>query len=121
VAVEILELKQRLIAGMVSYMEFERTGGGDPCYSQADIDRCDQIIDGFLTRLASAPEGDKNEFILETVKATVFSLNQLNKDCNLTIIETDQREDLCALIILAAKNAGLASINGDITYQWREW
>jgi hypothetical protein len=36
-------------------------------------------------------------------------------------IETDQREQLCPLIIAAAKRAGLVSDVNDITEGWREW
>ena len=36
-------------------------------------------------------------------------------------IETDQREQLCALIITAANRAGLVSGVYDITEEWREW
>jgi hypothetical protein len=37
------------------------------------------------------------------------------------LIETDQREQLCELIIAAAQRAGLVSDVYDITEEWREW
>jgi len=118
---DIPKIKQKLIAGMVDYMEHVAADGNDPGYSKADIDRCAQIIDRFLASLTTVPQEDKNYFILATVKATVLKLNQLNDDCESSIIETDQRELLCSLIILAANNAGLVSNEDDITFQWREW
>jgi hypothetical protein len=117
----ILTIKQKLIAGMVDYMEHVAADGNDPGYSKADIEQCAQIIDRFLASLTTVPQDNKNDFILATVKATVLELNQLNDDCDGGIIETDQREILCSLIILAANNAGLASNEDDITFQWREW
>jgi hypothetical protein len=114
-------IKQELIAGMVDYMEYVAAEGKDPGHSKADIDRCSQIIDRFLASLTTVPREDRNDFILAAVKTTVLELNQLNEDCRFTIIETDQRELLCALIILAANNAGLVSNEDDITYQWRKW
>jgi len=118
---DIPTVKQKLIAGMVEYMEYVAANGDDPDYSKADIDRCAQIVDRFLASLTTVPQDDKNDFILATVKATVLELNQLNDDCRFRIIETDQRELLCSLIILAANNAGLGSNEDDITFQWRKW
>jgi hypothetical protein len=52
---------------------------------------------------------------------TILRLNKLNEECDGSLIETDQREDLAKLINLAAKHAGLESSADDITYKWREW
>ncbi len=58
--------------------------------------------------------------ILAAAKQAVLNLNALNKECGGRLIETDQREDLCELILVAAKLAGLES-DEDITEEWREW
>jgi hypothetical protein len=45
----------------------------------------------------------------------------LNEQCDGSMIETDQREQLCELLITAASNAGLVSTQYDITEKWRDW
>lgn len=127
---EILELKQKIIDGMVSYM---KNGGADgendpeydiefdAGYTQKHVDRCSVIIDEFLASLEKTPEAQKNKYIMAAVKKTVLRLNKLNKGCDGSLIETDQREDLCKLIISAASHAGLGSSEDDITEEWREW
>ena len=127
---DILRLRKAALDGMVSYMKYgaaesETDPDFDPDfdagYAQADIDKCAQIIDGFLASLENVPQGKKNESILKAVKATVIKLNKLNDRCDGSLIETDQREQLCALIIAAAKRAGLVTDEHDITEEWREW
>ncbi len=127
---ELLELKKEIIDGMVSFMKF---GGADDendpeydpeydaGYTQKHIDQCSKIIDEFFSALKNTPDLKKNESILKTVKATVVKLNKLNDKCDGSIIETDQREQLCELIITAAKHAGIESNEDDITEEWREW
>jgi hypothetical protein len=127
---EIRKLKLELIQGMVDYMEY---GGAasktdpdydpdfDPGYAQAQVDQCSAILDTYLDAVAQAPENNKNQAILEAVKTAVLDLNRLNEACEGSIIETDQREQLCEIIILAAGNAGLVSNEYDITEEWREW
>jgi hypothetical protein len=123
VAKTILELKQKLLKSMVSYMEVVPLKDGKPAYSQKDVYRCFQILDGYLASLATVPEKNKNDFILDAVKKTILELNQLNHDCHQTIIETIEREYLCNILVKAAIEAGLDPDleDNDITLQWREW
>jgi hypothetical protein len=58
---------------------------------------------------------------MKAVKTAVVKLNRLNEQCYGCLIETDQREQLCELIISAAKRAGLVSTVYDITEEWRDW
>jgi hypothetical protein len=46
---------------------------------------------------------------MKSVKKTVLALNDLNEECNCSLIETDQHEDLCELIDVAVDRAGLES------------
>jgi hypothetical protein len=127
---EILELKRKAIDGMVDYMKY---GGAedendpeydpefDAGYTQKHVDRCQAIIDEFLDSLEKAPEAQKNEYILAAAKKIVLKLNKLNEKCDFSLIGTDQREDLCELIISAARHAGLESSVYDITEEWRDW
>jgi hypothetical protein len=146
---ELLALKQELIDTMTDYMKF---GGAededdpdfdpdfDAGYTQADIDRCAEILDTLLEALttaseayASSPAHDdedeadgeetelRDESIMQAVKEAVLDLNALNEACEGGLIETDQREQLCDLIITAATQAGLDTDGQDITEEWREW
>jgi hypothetical protein len=127
---DILQLRNAALAGMVDYMnlggaaseadpEFDPTF--DAGYTQADIDRCARIIDEFLASMESVPHQQKNNFILKAVRTAVVKLNKLNDRCDGSLIETDQREQLCALILAAARRAGLVSAEYDITEKWRKW
>jgi hypothetical protein len=95
--------------------------GFDAGYTQKHVDRCSEIIDGFLASLEKTPEARKNEYILAAVKNTILRLNELNKECGGRLIETGQRDTLGTLIDLAARHAGLESSVDDVTYEWREW
>ena len=127
---ELVELKKAIIDGMFSFMKY---GGADDendpeydpeydaGYTQRHIDQCSRIIDEFFGALANIPNLTRNESILKAVKAAVVKLNKLNEKYDGSIIETDQREQLCELIITAAKHAGLNSDVDDVTEEWREW
>jgi hypothetical protein len=127
---DILRLRKAALDSMVSYMKYgaaesESDPDFDPAfdagYMQADIDRCARIVDGFLASLEDLPKGKRNESILKVVKAAVLKLNRLNARCDGVLIETYQREQLCELIISAARRGGLESDVYDITEQWRAW
>jgi hypothetical protein len=127
---EILKLKQKIIDGMVSYMQYggaddendpEYDPDFDAGYTQKHIDRCSALIDEFLASMEKTPEVLKNKYIMTAVKKTVLKLNKLNEGCDCSLIETDQREDICKLINSAARHAGLESSADDITEEWREW
>jgi len=127
---EILEVKRDLIDGMVDYLKYggavdENDPDYDPefdaGYTQKHVDRCSEIINDFLTSLEKTPDAQKNKYIIAAVKKTVLRLNELNEKCDGNLILTGQREDLCKLIDLAARDAGLESSTYDITYEWREW
>lgn len=118
----IAEVKQRLIDAMIEFMD------GDPeqpnkdfdCgYTREDVDRCSSIIDSYLSDVAAKNGADDSEILL-AVKTAVLQLNELNDNCGGGLIETDQREDLCELILVAAQQNGLTTTD-DVTEEWREW
>ena len=57
---------------------------------------------------------------MATVKDTILALNALNETCEHSLIETDQREEICDLIIKAALSVGVGN-GDDITEEWRDW
>src|SRR5215813_4716307 len=100
---EILEVKKDLIDGMTKYRKYggavdENDSEYDPefdaGYAQKHVDRCSEIIDDFLASMEKTPEDQKNKYIIAAVKKTVLRLNKLNDECDGSLIETDQREDL---------------------------
>jgi hypothetical protein len=127
---EIFELKRKIIDNMARYMRF---GGAvdendpeydpefDAGYTREHVHQCSACIDDYLSSLEKTPEVGKDEYILAVVEKTVLRLNKLNDECDGNLIETDQREDLCKLIDIAARQSGLESSADDITYEWRNW
>jgi hypothetical protein len=110
---ELRDSLARLTDGMIGYMQ-----EANPNYSKNDIDKCS----GILTSHIQALERIKSrEEAIALVEATVLKLNKLNQDTHGDLIETDQREEICALIIKAGAIKGFNSINEDVTEEWREW
>lgn len=105
--------KENILEGMRDFV----ADMDEPYYPLEKVDECGRVIDDFLAAVAKA--GDE-QAILAEVKKTVLALNALNDECDGALIETDQREELCELILNAANKAGLAT-GDDITEQWREW
>src|SRR5689334_15534268 len=115
---QLQELETALIKDMVSYMKF---GGAenetdpdydpdfDAGYTQKHVNRCAKIIRAYLDALGRMGGSERNQKILTQAKKAVLALNKLNEECDGSLIETDQREEICSLMIIAAKNAGLTS------------
>ena len=116
---DLNRVKAHLLDSMQDYMQSFDEDGGEAPYGAADIARCAAILDQFVAQVGGAG-GDAGR-IMAAVHATVLSLNDLSEDAE-SLIETDQREDLCAFIELAARAAGLQIEKGaDITEAWRDW
>ncbi len=119
---ELTEMKAEIIDGMISYMESDEDDDGDfdPGYSKDAVEECASILHKYLEELTSPDLAADSAKIMAAVKGTVLALNALNEKCGGNLIETDQREGICELIIRAAAAAGLPS-EEDITEEWREW
>lgn len=115
----IIHCRQDLLDSMASYMNVDSAGSDAP-YTQNEIDACARIIDDLLAALASLGAVTDSAAILAQVKKAVLALNDLNDEAGGSLIETGERESLCDIIILAAKDAGLES-GEDITEEWRDW
>jgi len=108
-------VRQRLLEEMMSCID--AVPGCD--YEQEDVNRCAAILDNYVAKLNSKSNLMEAE-IRDTVKQVVLDLNELNENCGHALIETDQREDICEIILASAQNAGLAT-EEDITQEWRLW
>ena len=126
---EVRRLRQEATVRMVRYMKFgaaesaddpDYDSSFDAGYTQKHVDRCAKIIDAYLDVLEQMRSPREDQKILFAAEKAVRSLNTLNEQCGGSLIATDQREDICGLMISAAKHAGL-TIDGDFTEEWREW
>lgn len=112
---------EMILEGMTDYMESVREEGDDPGYKAGDIKALGKILRSFVEKASEAEDSDT---VKALVKAVVLKLNDLNEKCNSSLIETDQREEIVALINEVAADAGYESDdpdNEDITEEWREW
>ncbi|CAA7193830.1 hypothetical protein [Chryseobacterium potabilaquae] len=105
----IFDLKSNMEGYMI---EFE------PSYTQNDINECiallfEYVIEIFKTKL-------KNE-AMGLVKSTILSLNNLNDRCDGSLIETNEREQIAEIVILASHEMGYNSVDEDITEEWRDF
>ena len=117
---ELRHIKERVLEGMLSYMKREDGEADFNDYSQEDVERCASILDRYMSSVLDPSIHGESGSIMAAVKSAVLELNDLNEQCEHSLIETDQREDICELIINAASLAGLDG-NADITEEWREW
>jgi hypothetical protein len=119
---KLIELKSEIIEGMLAYMQPDDDDDDfDPGYTEEGVNKCAQILTEYLATVFEPSAQGNTEKIMSAVKKTVLELNDLNAECEHSLIETDQREGICELIISAAAEAGLQSEEYDITGEWREW
>ena len=107
------ELQNRIIDGMMSFIE----GDDDADYSPDDVKACGALLTSFASKVQS---GISYDDAMKQVEVLVLKLNELNENCEFSLIETDQREDICEFIFQAL-NAANVAFEGDVTEEWREW
>lgn len=110
---EIKEISERLKEGMIEFIE-----PGETAYSKTDVETCMNLISDYLNKVENASSKDET---MKIVEKTVLALNDLNEKCEYELIETDQREDIAEILILAGNLKGFNSRDEDITEDWREW
>lgn len=105
----ILDLKKNMEDYMNEY---------NPSYSQKEIDECVSLLIDFTIKIFSTKSKEEG---MSIVKSTILKLNALNDKCEGSLIETNEREQICEIIILAGNEMGYNDIDEDITEEWREW
>jgi hypothetical protein len=115
---QIDELKVNILEGMRGFMEAIAADGTEPDYTEADLAKCEAILDAFLTKVRAANNGNA-AFVMAAVEEAVVSFNELSERCE-SLIETDQREQICELIRRSAAAVGVGK-GEDLTEEWREW
>jgi hypothetical protein len=116
---DLQQIKADTLEGMREYLADVVADGGDPGYTEAEIGECEAILDAFLAKVSAAKPGHADA-VMAAVRDAVLALNTLNEACSHGLIETDQREEICSLIVEAAQAAGVGA-GEDLTEQWREW
>jgi len=110
---EIIKTSESLKRGMIEYIE-----PGETEYTESDVEKCMSLINNFLDNMSKS---NSKEHGMESVKNVVLSLNDLNENCEHELIETDQREQIGDIIILAGYLKGYNDRNEDTTEEWRDW
>lgn len=110
---EIKKTYESLSIGMTAFIQPSETE-----YTKSDVEKCMSLIDNFLNEISKS---DSKEVGILSAKKVVFELNELNEKCEYELIETEQREQIVDIIILAGHLKGYNGRNEDITEEWREW
>lgn len=110
---DINKLMGNLKTSMVTYLQSD-----GPPYTMDDINTCERILKQYLADMQVSTNKEEG---MEIVMHTVLKLNSLNHQAQETLIETDAREQIAEIIILASSRKGYSAINEDVTEEWREW
>ena len=110
-------LSDNVVGLMLLFME---ECGEDADFSRSDVEKCEEILTHYLDSLAALSNPTDQE-IMDCVQEAVLALNQLNENTDYAMIETEERENIWALIQTSAVECGLQNPAHDITEEWREW
>ncbi len=113
---ELKEIKKRLLEGM---REFQKECDG--AYHIWDVWKVDCILKRYYRKMYKCHKSGKGEF-MDIVKEAVIAFNELNEKCDCSLIETEQREDICIYMMKTAYSFNfIQDENEDITGEWRDW
>lgn len=110
---ELMSIRDSVFTGMLAFMD-----EGDVSYARKHVELCARILDDHLIAVSAARTP---ESATECVRKTVIKLNELNDRVGGELIETDQRDQICELIISAGAILGFNGKDEDVTEEWREW
>lgn len=113
-------IKNRALEGMQHHLQTCQAEGRSAGYTEDDIQQCEAILTKYFADIDAAEENNEVE-VMAAVKDAVQALNLLYAACDGRLIETDQREDLTTVLILAAASRGVGDGSTDFTEQWRQW
>ena len=114
--IELTKKKLDLLERMRLYL----TEFGGEGYSVGDVQKVGKTLEVYFHNIKKKAK-KKNADYLSDVKKAVIDLNKLNEKCEGSLIETDQREDICAFLINTAMSFGFIEKFEDITEEWRDW
>lgn len=99
----------------------ERKKQGDEIFTESGIEKVEELLLNYLTKVAEDTRNKKPTNIYNSVKKIVSALNKVNNKNN-NFIETLEREELAEFINKIVKTTGfVVDQNTDLTEEWREW
>ena len=110
---DIPTITKNLKTGMLEYMAVEKVD-----YTAKDVEQCILLINNYRSDLSKTKTKEEG---FKIVKRLVNDLNKLNEKCEHQLIETDQREQICAIIMLSGNMKGYNSKTEDFTQNLRDW
>ena len=111
--IEISKILENLKFGMMEYICTNSSS-----YTKNDVDMCISILENYLSEISVSRSKQEGKSI---ISKTVLSLNELNEKCDSELIETNERELICEVIILGGNLKGYNTKDEDITEEFREW
>jgi len=94
-------------------------------YTQGNCEKAKRIFDNLIDDLASIGEKASEKEKTELFKIAILATNKLDNENDNTLIETEEREELCRLTNEITKACGLDPNkygNGEgLCSEWREW
>lgn len=98
----------------------KRMKQGDTAFTAAAIAKADALLDAYVASITDLAKAQKQAGLLPATKLLVTALNTLNRQHHGGLIETMEREELCAFIAAVLRATGFDP-GGDVTEPWREW
>lgn len=94
-------------------------------YTQANCDKAKKIFDDLIVGLVNIGENASEPDKVALFKKAILATNELNQECEESLIETGEREDLCELTDQITIACGLDpkkyGDNEGLASEWREW
>ncbi|MCE3226247.1 MAG: hypothetical protein K0S32_798 [Bacteroidetes bacterium] len=96
-----------------------------PQYTPDNCDKAKEIFDTLISDLIADGENAQEDLKIKRFEKAIHSLNQLNMDCEGTLIETGEREQLCNLTNKITTACGLDpkkyNEGAGLADYWRDW
>ncbi|MBE6585586.1 MAG: hypothetical protein E7645_03565 [Ruminococcaceae bacterium] len=119
-------LTDEVVTPMQEYLKLCLSDGGEADFSEKHIEKCAELVRTYgktLSQLSDSQGAARDKKIMAAVKKLILALNKLNEKTDYAMLETDERENICALVQDFAVACGLTDIpeDGDVTGEWREF
>lgn len=94
-------------------------------YTEENCKKAQDIFDTLIAELIAQGENSTESQKIELFRKAIVATNKLNDECDGSLIETGEREDLCELtdIITRACNLDPSKYGGGegLATEWRDW
>ncbi len=100
-------------------------------FPDAFVDITERLLKNFVVSVEQcSPSATDFPQVMQHIEALVNTLNKVNEDFDHSVIETDEREELCAFIdeVIIARGIDIEALAAsqncgrhELTDQWRDW